>query len=387
MRALFAILSIEASRRVTFPDPACTPTANPKRIETVSLFEKPPEEFPFSADVKSRPAHYQIKSCPSDWGSILIVAGMWALVGSFLTLLIIGTVVVESLGLGAYEPLVSIGIVVVFLACVVWYYLPELLDNMRTVDVTIADDEVSVRVTSPLGEKSWSDPLSVYQGVAQLDHGMQDLGGSKAIIGSVVLKHPDPKKSVPLTIRAQKDLGKKTVKRFAEQLGVPALEGIGDDSGDKALPEGTLLVNTRQSLILKLFYWGCVIVAVGLGMVTGYKVFFDGGDPALLSLPLVFGVTAWLLRMYSSIYVTAMREWQGEIWLRCDAISNYEYRFKPGEINMASRNEGKSSYVSRQQVHTPYITMGVKGRKLPFILDLQGDYVNEKEVYRLARRR
>lgn len=353
----------------------------------MSLFTKPPAEFPFTANVKELPAHYQIKSCPSDWGSILIVAGLWAFVGSYITWLIIGTMIVEGFGLGAYEPWVSIGVVLVFLACVVWYYLPELLDNMRTVDVTIADDEVAVRVMSPLGETSWRDPLSVYQGVAQLDHGLQDLGDAKAIIGSVVLKHPDAQKSVPLAIREQKDLGKKTVKRFAEQLGVRALEGIGDASGDKALPEGTLLVNTRQSFVLKSFYWGCVIVAIGIGLGASYNVFFEAGDPALFSLPVIFGVTAWLLRIYSSIYVTAMREWQGDIWLRCDAISNYEYRFKPGEINMASRKEGKSSYVSSQNVHTPWISMGVKGRRLPFILDLQGDYVNEKAVYRLARRR
>ncbi|MEQ8823005.1 MAG: hypothetical protein RIC14_01380 [Filomicrobium sp.] len=359
----------------------------------MSLFTKPPAEFPFTANVKERPAQYQIKSDPSDAIATLLLGVFWLIFGSAMIYLIVQEFFADAPESAALGNWITFGLCAAFIAFVLWYIFPEVRSSFRTLDVEITNNDVSVSVKSPFGSQAWSDPLTVYEGVANLDHGMQDLGGRKAIIGSVVLKHPDPEKSVPLAIREQTKLGKKTVSRFAKQLGVPALEGVGDATGDKALPEGTLLVNTGKSLILKLFYWGCLVAAAVVGAITIYQVFAAGGDAELLILPVFFGFTAWLLRMFSSCYVTAMREWQGDVWLRCDAISNFEYRFKPEAIKSARRFEGKTGGASSrmgtgsssQSTHTPWIAMGVEGRLIPFILDLQGDYVNEKAVYRLAK--
>lgn len=347
----------------------------------MSLFDKPPANFPFRIDPSEQPIEYTLKTDTVDRAVVVFLAGLWAFVGTFIVWSVGWELFSAMFGATLSGP-AAIILTVGFLAGWAYYIWPKICLDYRTVDIEIANRTVNIHLKEPLRQEKWSDPLETYEGVAQVNLGNHDLGTTKRNVSSIVLKHPDPEKSVPIAIEQQTQIGKKTVQRFAEALDLPVLDGIGDQTGAQAYEEGTLVRNDRKALILRLVCWAPLAIT-GLIVLTALPGVISTGEDyewMLAVIPAVAAVT-FVLQIFSSFYVTRMREWQGDIWIRTGAIIVRDYKFEPGSFTSAKHYEGRSN----NGQHSPWIGLSVEGRYFPFVIDLQADFVDEKKIYALPK--
>lgn len=356
----------------------------------MSLFEKPPAGFPFAANVSTRPTSFTLRSDISDSIVTTLLAVFWVLFGTAVIYSLTYETIGSEAGWETTTWWIAILLCLAYIAGALAYFTPAVLEDLRTVDVTITDTDVAVTVSTPISKTSWSDPIATYEGVANMNLGMHDLGDEKVIVGSVVLKHPDPSRSVPLIIREQQRIGRNTASKIAGQFNLPVLEGVGDDSGEAAYPDGTLVVNKWQARKVRLVYWGMVIVCGLLALFVLKQV--ASGEVGAQTLLWLFPLAGLLgaMQVFGSCYVTAMREWRGEIWVRTASLQMSEYKFAPSRVKSIRRFEGKSgggysTYNSHTtRTHTPWLKLSVQGYVLPFVIDLQAEYVNEKGIDRLT---
>ncbi len=352
----------------------------------MSLFEKPPAEFPFAADISKRPASFTIKSDITDSIVVTLLALFWLVFGTVLIYFLVHETIGTEPGWEATAGWIAIILCLAYIAGALAYFTPAVLENFRTVEVNIDETDIAVTVANPISKSSWSDPISTYEGVANLNLGMHDLGGEKVVVGSVILKHPDPSRSVPVIIREQQRIGKNTVPKIAGQIGLPVLDGVGDETGEAAYPDGTLVVNKWQSLKVRLVYWAIIIVSALLTILVIREVASGREGAETLLWLLLMAAFVGGMQLFGSCYVTAMREWQGDIWVRTAAIQLREYRIEPSRVRSIKRFEGKSNRYKTGGQHTPWIKLSVKGHLLPFVIDLQADYVNENGIYKLTKK-
>ncbi len=359
----------------------------------MSLFDKPPSEFPFRVNLDRLPVRYTLAADVSDTIVTTLLALFWAVFGSALAYFLSQTVLIEFMASGLANALSAL-IAASFLAGWLTYIWPTLKEDYRKVHVTLGEEAVEVVVEEPLARRKWSEPLASFEGVAQLNLGHHHLDdGTKQYISSVVLKHPDPEKSVPLVIGRQKEVGAKTVRRLAARFGLPVLEGVGDLSGERAYPDGTLVVNRKKALVVRIAWWAmaALLVAMSAMLVT---VAWTGQDsPLWLLLLPVFVACIVGLQVFGRLYVVRMREWQGQIWVRTAGFQFRDFAIPRDRFTGAVRFEGKSggnyrygtstTYVAEN--HTPWIKLSVKGWWLPLVIDLQAEYVNEKAIHLLPR--
>ncbi|MCH9807395.1 MAG: hypothetical protein K0U74_06670 [Alphaproteobacteria bacterium] len=352
----------------------------------MSLFEKPPSEFPFAAQLGDPPVSFVIKSDFTDRIVTTVLAVFWLLFGTAVIYMLVHETIGTEPAWQETANWAAIGLCLAYIGAALAYFTPAVLENFRTVAVTITEHEVAVSVATPISRISWRDPLTVYEGVANLNLGMHDLGDEKVVVGSVVLKHPDPARSIPVVIREQQRIGKNTVRKVAQHFQLPVLEGVGDESGQAAYPDGTLVVNKWQSLKVRLVYWAMILVFALLAILVVRQVATGAEGPgSLLWLPLFAGLIG-LMQVFGSCYVTAMREWQGDIWIRTAAIQFREYKIAPKRVHGIKRFEGGSrGATTSTQPRTPWIKLSVRGHLLPFVIDLQADYVNENGIYKLTK--
>ena len=201
-------------------------------------------------------------------------------------------------------------------------------------------------------------------------------------MASVVLKHPDPARSVPIAINAAERIGKKTVVRKAAQLGLAALEGVGDESGEAAYPPGTIIVNRFQSFKVRALYWLFAAVTALFVAITVYQLFTGAVEPVWPILAAIFVIITAAMHVYMMRYVVDLGMHDGMVWLRSAALISRTHRVAPDQIFELGHSE--SHYrVGRQITHTPWIRMRVHGYFLPFIIDMQSDYVDEKKLQQM----
>jgi hypothetical protein len=72
----------------------------------------------------------------------------------------------------------------------------------------------------------------------------------------------------------------------------------------------------------------------------------------------------------------------GMVWLRSAALISRTHRVAPDQIFELGHSESHY-HVGRQTTHTPWIKMRVHGYFLPFIIDMQSDYVDEKKLQQM----
>lgn len=120
----------------------------------------------------------------------------------------------------------------------------------------------------------------------------------------------------------------------------------------------------------------------------------DGGALRPPSERLAVAALVWLtgfvpfagMVAYSQIYLTRIERLRDEVCLTLLGILRPRtLRFRPSAFGGGAEYEGKMS--ARVSVNAPWMTLRVRGRLLPFVVDLQAEHVNVSAIRALARRK
>lgn len=349
----------------------------------MSLFDGIPADFPLDIDLTRRPVSYSLRIDTADRIVVTILSVFWLIFGSVG----VPVLVWEFAGLvglpAGFDNVAALVVAVVYLIGFGgWWFWPQINGAFHTVNVTIPDRQVDVATRKLTGSESWSLPIADFKGVALLNLGTHTVGEQKLPIASVVLKHPDPARSVPVAINAAARIGQKTVVRKAAQLGLSVLEGVGDESGETAYPPGTIIVNRYQALKVRALYWLFVAVAAVFVAGTIYQMAVGAADPVWPILAAVFVAVALAMHVYMMRYVVDLGMHDGQVWLRSAALVFRIHRVVLDQIYELGHSEGRRD-IGRHSTHTPWIKMRIHGYFLPFIIDMQSDYVDEKKLQQM----
>lgn len=352
----------------------------------MSLFEKVPSDFPFDVDLSERPVTFELKQDLSNIIVVTILSSVWIIAGPIFIYVMVANVLFTS---PQDEGLASVTIAVLSILYLIWavgfYFGPEINAQFRRVHVTITDVQVLVTERSLLQKHVWSDDIEAFEGVAMLNLGTQMVDEEKTPLASVVLKHGDPSRSVPIAIKAQKQLGAKTMAKKSTQIGLPVLDGMGDRTGEAAYPEGTLVLNRYQSFKVRIIYW-LIMTLSGICILGSiYQMATGPIDPVLFGLVAVAVIFAVAMHVYAALYVINMREQGDEVWIETAAILGNQHHFPKQKVLRIGHVKGKlNTGVAGHRVNAPWVKLKTSGRFFPFIIDMQSVYVNEKRLYGLA---
>jgi len=358
----------------------------------MSLFDTIPASFPLDIDPGERPLRYRLQSDGVDRAVDAVTAVGFALGGAVL-LYVLAHGVLEGTGAEPNGIFIGLAAATLYLCLAGPFWLwPMLVRAFHVVDVDLGETGVAIVQSRPFSRRSRTIALSEFDGVALLNLGTHDVEGGKIPISSIVLKHPDPALSVPIVIAPASKIGAKTVRRKAAALGLPHLSGVGDETGERAYPRGTLFVNRKQTRKVHFVYLLTAFAAIGTFW--GAHVEWQAGALGPEWIPIVaLGVLPVIgMFVYSHLYVTAMMEHDGAVWLRTAALFSKPYRIETDNLDAFDHVEGKvkpRSWQTRlnpgaRSIHTPWGALRVAGRRLPLIIDKQADYVDEKRIRRLV---
>lgn len=351
----------------------------------VSLFDKVPSDFPFDVDLSERPVTYELKQNLSDTIVITILSSVWIIAGPIFIYIMVTNFLFtgpEDAGVASATIFVLASLYLIW--AVGFYFGPEINAQFRNVHVTVTDSQVLVTERSLLGKHFWSDDIGAFEGVAMLNLGTQMIDEEKIPLASLVLKHVDPSRSVPIAIKARKQLGAKTLARKSNQTGLPVLEGIAEKTGEAAYPEGTLVLNRYQSFKVRIIYWFILILAGICILGSIYKLVTSPIEPILFGLIAVAAIFAAAMHVYMALYVVAMWERGENVWVETAAIRGNQHNFPKQKLVRIGRVTGKlNTGMAGHRVNAPWLQLKTAGRFFPFIIDMQSDYVNEKRLYGL----
>lgn len=351
----------------------------------MSLFDGVPTDFPLDIDLAKRPVSYRLRVDTIERVYVTVMFVVWLVFGGIGLPLLMMWLTAE---LGLSLATIRISAIVVGIGYVlgfgIWWFWSRINASFHTANIRISDGQVEVATRDLIRRNSWSMPIAEFEGVALLNLGTRMVNNDKIPVASVVLKHPDPARSVPVAINAAERIGKKTVARKAAQLGLPVLAGVGDDTGEAAYPPGTVFVNRYQSLKVRLVYWG--FAAVGAMFIGGslYQWHTGAIDPVWPALAVVFVIVVAAMHVYMMRYVVHLSLHDGQVWMRTAALVSPTHRIAPEQITELGHSQGRFQ-TSRHSIHTPWIKMRIDGYFLPFIVDMQADYVDERKLQQIRK--
>lgn len=351
----------------------------------MSIFTNIPSEFPFEVDLSSRPVSFRLQADRSEVFIVMVLAIFWVVLGPVLIIIFmeIPAGLFPASDLWMWVQAILCG---AYLIWVFSYFGQEILNQLRTVDVAITDDQVSVVDCRWRMREQWSEPLSAFNGIARHELGTHLVDNDKIPIASVVLQHPDPARTVPLVFRKQRLIGKKTVANLAAQLNVPPLEGV--TGGDEAATyeAGTLVENQYQAMKVRILYW--LIVGGGFMMLLSlaYHSYKDPFESEVAVLVVLCVAVMGAMHLFAACYVTSMQRQDDVVTLQTLAPLGSIHVFPRDRITSTASHAGKFDTV-RHRVNAPWITVRVDGHYLPFIVDLQSNYVSLPGLQALMQNR
>lgn len=351
----------------------------------VSLFDKVPSDFPFDVDLSERPVSCELKQDLSNTIVVTILSSVWIIAGPIVIYIMVTNFLFTS---SEDAALASMAIVILTSLYLIWaggfYFGPEINAQFKRVHITITDSQVLVTERNLLGKHVWSEDIGAFEGVAMLNLGTQMVDDEKVLLASIVLKHGDPLRSVPIAIKARKQLGAKTMAKKSSQIGLPVLEGIAERTGEAAYPPGTLVLNKYQSFKVRIIYWLILNLAGTCIFASIYQMATGPIEPILFGLIAVAVVFAAAMHVYTALYVVAMWERGEEVWIETAAIIGNQHNFPKQNLVRIGQVKGKlNTGMAGHRVNAPWLKIKISGRFFPFVVDMQSDYVNEKRLYGL----
>jgi hypothetical protein len=344
----------------------------------VSVFDGVPDPNPFDADIETRPATFVLRPERSDRYIIGFIALFWLVFGPVLAGLVVASLLL-LLGLTDYlRPVLIVSAVMAFIVYV-WWWWAEFVATFRVVQVTISDTGVDVHERDLIRNRTWSEALSAFQGVGLVSLGTQLVGFSKKPMAAVMLVHPDPARSIPLSIASTNRLGRQNVGQRARQLGLPVLAGVAAGRGGKVYPPDAIVVNRYQALKMRVIQAGFALALLffAYGSIRQYGT--ADADLAWPSLAAILVPVVIAMQMYARQYILDLKEHDGTIAIRTGAILSPWRRFPRASIRALDYKEGRFA-TYKHSVHTPYTKMRVEGYRWPFVIDMQSDFVDEARL-------
>ena len=341
----------------------------------MSVFDGVPDPNPFEADIATRPATFVLRPERSDRYIIGFIALFWLVFGPVLAGLVAASLLL-LLGLTDYLRPVLIVSAAMAIVVYIWWWWAEFVAAFRVVQVTVSDTGVDVHERDLIRNRTWSQPLSAFQGVGLVSLGTRLVGFSKKPMAAVMLVHPDPARSIPLSIATTNRLGRQNVGQRARQLGLPALGGVAAGRAGKVYPPDVIVVNRWQALKIRLIQAGFALALLffAYGAIRQYGA--ADADPVWPILAVILVPVVIAMQLYARQYVLDLKEEDGTIAMKTGALLSPWRRFPRASIRSLDYSEGRL-YTIRHSVHTPYTKMRVEGYGWPFVIDMQSDFVDE----------
>jgi hypothetical protein len=351
----------------------------------MSVFSETPDTFPLNVPLKSRPVSFSLQTELGNRIATVALSIFWTILGTSV-LYAWADPLAPWPGDDVATRAAALAALVLFLAFGVADWLwPAANEALRKVDVEIDDTAVRVTAKDLLGTKSWSKPLSEYDGLLIENWGTRSVGNDKIAVAAVVLKHRQDRYTVPLVIDGALRVKAPAARRKAEQLGLTLLEDT------IAAPDGTpldghrIVVNGFQALKVKVFY---ALFTLGGFVLAGWLAFHGLGDadPAMLAGAVVALVLATAMHLFARCYVTDMHGDATTLTIKTAAFLTPAQRLPRTAIRAVDYSEGRTTPGMVQSVHAPWVKVRVTGYRMPFIVDMQSDYVNEAALQSLPKR-
>lgn len=161
-----------------------------------------------------------------------------------------------------------------------------------------------------------------------------------------------------------------------------------------------LLVNSRQALKVRIFLWGSIAACVGAlyaawSLIETYGLNpGDGGVLRPIGERLMAGCIVGGLGVafaggmiwYASLYAVRISRDRDQVELETMAIFGTKKRhFATSDFDGGAYHEGRMQSGRGQSVNAPWVTLRVKGRRLPFIADVQAETFDRSALMKLAR--
>lgn len=164
-----------------------------------------------------------------------------------------------------------------------------------------------------------------------------------------------------------------------------------------------LFVNNAQAFKGRVLYWGLGLACLG-ALYGGWAIFnsfglspADGGVLRPLGQRLAFGgfvaglgaVAFVAMHIYAGLYVTRIERSGDLVGVQTMTFTGRQWRTIPaadfdlGELY----GEGRIFTPRGPSVHAPWRTLRVRGRRLPFFLDMQAEHIDEKALAKLGSAR
>lgn len=350
----------------------------------MSIFSATPDKFPLNVQLKSRPVSFSLKADLAQAIPTVFLSLFWTILGTSV-LYAWADPLSPWQGDGLATRAIALAALLIFLFFGVGGWLwPAANEALRKVDVEIDDNTVHVTSADLLGRRAWSKPLSDYDGLMIENWGTRIVGNDKIAIAAVVLKHRDDRCTIPLVIDGALRVKAPAARRKAEQLGLTLL------ADTIAAPDGTplagnrIVVNGFQALKVKVLY---AMVSLGGLAGAGWLAYLahQKSDPALIAASLAALAVAAAMHLFASRYVTAMHGDLPTVTIETAAILAPAQRLARTSIIAISYREGRSSPGMVQSVYAPWVKVRVSGYRLPFIVDMQSDYVDEAALQSLSK--
>lgn len=352
----------------------------------VSAFRDIPPAFPLDVPLKSRPAEFQLRVDDAERIATVVLALFWGLSGT-------GVLWLAADPLSPWEGAepwlwraMALAALTLYVIFGIGYWLaPAVASALRRLDVRISDSDVEVVETGILGSRRWSKPIAEYQGVAIENWGTRTVGKDKIPVRAVMLVHEDDRYSVPLVINGAMRVKDNAASRKAEQLGVPVIDAPSSGGHPRDRLPGSVVVNSWQALKVRLLYAALVLAGIG-GMIASLHPAGGNGEPAYLLLSVLGLLAAAGMHVYASRYVVGMRVADAAVEIDTATFPSRKHVIPRSDIQSVDYREGRSGAGTRHSVHAPWVKVRVQGFKVPFIIDMQSEFVDEHALRDLARR-
>lgn len=351
----------------------------------MSVFSATPDTFPLNVPLKSRPVSFTLQTELGQRIATVALSLFWTILGTSV-LYAWADPLAPWPGDDVAIRAAALAALLLFLVGGVGGWLwPATNEAMRKVAVEIDDTAVRVHTSDLLGTRSWSRPLSEYDGLLIENWGTRSVGNDKIAVAAVVLKHSDDRCTIPIIIDGALRVKAPAARRKAEQLGLTLLKDT------IAAPDGTpldgnrIVVNGVQALKVKALY---VLFTLGGLTAAGWLLLLGLGDadPSVLAGAVAALALAAAMHMFARSYITEMHGDATTLTIKTAALLTPVQRLPRTAVRAVDYREGRSTPGMVQSVHAPWVKIRITGYKLPFIVDMQSDYVNEAALQKLPKR-
>jgi hypothetical protein len=350
----------------------------------MSVFSDIPSPFPLIVSLKQRPVFFRLECDGAERVATLMLTLLWGLAIPAALFWIADPFAPWPDGAIPIGRAAALAGLVVFCSIGVRSWLwPNIRAAITRVDVTISETNIEVVEKGLLGARRWSKPIAEYRGVAIENWGTRTVGNDKIPVSAVMLVHADDRFSVPLHIDGALRVKASLAKGKAEQLGLPLIDAPRFGIGAAAHARGTIVANHGQALKVRLLYalLGVAGLAVAAAALAGS--WSHGGTGALVLAALGFSISA-AIHVFAGCYVIAMRRSGQALEIQTAALSLGAHRIDVSGVRAVRYREGRGGAGTAHATHTPWVKLEVAGALLPFIIDMQSDYVDEQALLDLS---